>query len=128
MREAYRKKGWALTMSDHIVQCAREGAISSIREQSDEGCNIYGFIEVERSSGNFHFGPSHSYRHAKHHVSDVVNFAHRSFNISHRINELSFGDAFPGVKNPLDGAERTILSSTMLQVRLFWGRGGRRRK
>jgi len=41
------------------------------------------------------------------HVHDLQPFRMSSWNISHRINRISFGKEFPGVINPLDGVEKT---------------------
>ncbi|KAL2503815.1 Endoplasmic reticulum vesicle transporter protein [Abeliophyllum distichum] len=76
VREAYRKKGWAMSNPDLIDQCKREGFLQQIKDEEGEGCNIYGFLDVNKKD---------------------------SFNISHKINRLAFGDYFPGVINPLDG-------------------------
>ncbi|GJN31320.1 hypothetical protein PR202_gb19706 [Eleusine coracana subsp. coracana] len=58
VRDAYRKKGWALTNVELIDQVLRP-----------------------------------------------ILFPSSHFNISHKINKLSFGKEFPGVVNPLDGVE-----------------------
>ncbi|KAJ4701306.1 Endoplasmic reticulum-Golgi intermediate compartment protein 3 [Melia azedarach] len=41
------------------------------------------------------------------HVHDILAFQKDSFNISHKINKLAFGEHFPGVVNPLDGVHWT---------------------
>lgn len=33
VRSAYRKKGWALTNTDHIEQCSHDGYLEAIKEQ-----------------------------------------------------------------------------------------------
>nr|CAD1833155.1 unnamed protein product [Ananas comosus var. bracteatus] len=87
VREAYQKKGWGLSNPDLIDQCMREGFIQKIKDEQGEGCNIHGFLEVNKVAGNFHFAPGK-----------------KRYNLSHRINKLSFGREFPGAINPLDGA------------------------
>jgi len=42
------------------------------------------------------------------HVHDLMNFNVELFNVSHTINELSFGAPFPGVVNPLNGKIQTV--------------------
>ncbi|KAJ8768126.1 hypothetical protein K2173_021066 [Erythroxylum novogranatense] len=105
VREAYRKKGWALTYPDLIDQCKREGFIQKIKEEEGEGCSIYGALEVNKVAGNFHFIPGKSFHHSHFQVHDLLALQKDSYNVSHRINRLSFGAHFPGVVNPLDGAE-----------------------
>uniref|UniRef100_A0A0D3DKI3 Endoplasmic reticulum vesicle transporter C-terminal domain-containing protein n=1 Tax=Brassica oleracea var. oleracea TaxID=109376 RepID=A0A0D3DKI3_BRAOL len=102
VREAYRKKGWGVTNPDLIDQCKREGFLQRVKDEEGEGCNIYGFLEVNKVAGNFHFAPGKSFHQAGVHVHDLLAFQKDSFNISHKINRLTFGDYFPGVVNPLD--------------------------
>ncbi|EYU34273.1 hypothetical protein MIMGU_mgv1a014288mg [Erythranthe guttata] len=76
-----------------------------IKDEDGEGCNIYGFLDVNKVAGNFHFAPGKSFQQSNVHVHDLLAFQKDSFNISHTINRLAFGDYFPGVVNPLDGVE-----------------------
>ncbi|KAL9245162.1 hypothetical protein vseg_018842 [Gypsophila vaccaria] len=107
VREAYRKKGWAMSNPDLIDQCKREGFLQKIKEEEGEGCNIYGSLEVNKVAGNFHFAPGKSFYHAGVIVHDLMAFQKESFNITHKINRLTFGDYYPGVINPLDGVHWT---------------------
>ncbi|KAK6945696.1 Endoplasmic reticulum vesicle transporter, C-terminal [Dillenia turbinata] len=138
VREAYRKKGRAMTNPDLIDQvgfkqsahqgdrfgwatvkfslltmdfafgcltiriCKREGFLQKIKDEEGEGCNIHGFLEVNKVAGNFHFAPGKSFHQSGIHVYDLLAFQKDSYNISHTINRLAFGDYFPGVVNPLD--------------------------
>ncbi|KAI5084366.1 hypothetical protein GOP47_0000535 [Adiantum capillus-veneris] len=112
VREAYRKKGWGLSNPDLIDQCKREGWLSKIKEEEGEGCNVYGSLEVNKVAGNFHFAPGKSFQQSNMHVHDFLAFQKESFNVSHKINELSFGPHFPGVVNPLDKAVRNQTTSS----------------
>ncbi|CAI7734001.1 unnamed protein product [Closterium sp. NIES-53] len=105
VREAYRKRGWAFTNPDSIEQCKKEGFTETIRAQEGEGCNMYGFLEVNKVAGNFHFAPGKSFQQGGLHVHDLMPFQHMTFNVSHVINSLSFGAKFPGLVNPLDGVK-----------------------
>ncbi|XP_022131921.1 endoplasmic reticulum-Golgi intermediate compartment protein 3-like [Momordica charantia] len=105
VREAYRTKGWAVSNPDLIDQCKREGFLQRIKDEDGEGCNIYGFLEVNKVAGNFHFAPGKSFQQSNVHVHDVLAFQKDSFNISHKINRLTFGEYFPGVVNPLDSVQ-----------------------
>ncbi|KAH9611460.1 hypothetical protein KSS87_009110 [Heliosperma pusillum] len=136
VREAYTKKGWAISNPDIIdqvssscyihrstesadgcnhmasdvqlyVSCKREGFLQKIKEEEGEGCNIYGSLEVNKVAGNFHFAPGKSFHQSGFIVHDLLAFQKDSFNISHKINRLTFGDYYPGVVNPLDGVEWT---------------------
>ncbi|KAF6154060.1 hypothetical protein GIB67_018982 [Kingdonia uniflora] len=107
VREAYRKKGWALSNPDFIDQCKREGFFQKIKEEDGEGCNIHGFVEVNKVAGNFHFSPGKSFRQSNFQLFDLLALQTENFNISHKINKLSFGEKFPGIINPLDGVQWT---------------------
>ncbi|KAG0471663.1 hypothetical protein HPP92_016209 [Vanilla planifolia] len=105
VREAYSKKGWGMSNPDLIDQCKREGFLQRIKDEDGEGCNIYGFLDVNRVAGNFHFAPGKSFQQSNIHVHDLLAFQKESFNVSHQVNKLAFGDYFPGVVNPLDGIQ-----------------------
>lgn len=107
VREAYQKKGWAMSNVDLIDQCKREGFLQRIKDEAGEGCNVYGFLEVNKVAGNFHFAPGKSFHQSNGHVHDLLAFQRDTFNITHKINRLAFGDYFPGVVNPLDGVQWT---------------------
>uniref|UniRef100_A0A061R484 Endoplasmic reticulum-golgi intermediate compartment protein 3-like n=1 Tax=Tetraselmis sp. GSL018 TaxID=582737 RepID=A0A061R484_9CHLO len=103
VREAYRRKGWALVGLDGIVQCDKEGFHNRIKEQAGEGCHIWGSIAVNKVAGNIHFAPGKSFQQGHMHVHDLLPFNTDKFDLSHTIHKLSFGGDFPGVVNPLDG-------------------------
>ncbi|RAL49469.1 hypothetical protein DM860_012902 [Cuscuta australis] len=104
VREAYRKRGWAISNTDLIDQCKREGFIQKVKDEEGEGCNIHGSLEVNKVAGNFHFSPGKSFHHSNIHLSDLLALQTDSYNISHTINKLAFGPSIPGVVNPLDKA------------------------
>ncbi|KAG1366496.1 endoplasmic reticulum-Golgi intermediate compartment protein 3 [Cocos nucifera] len=81
VREAYRKKGWGLSNPDLIDQCKREGFLQRIKDEEGEGCNIYGFLEVNKVAGNFHFAPGKSFQQSNMHVHDLLPFQKDSFNV-----------------------------------------------
>ncbi|KAL6515300.1 hypothetical protein OROHE_018932 [Orobanche hederae] len=105
VREAYRKKGWGMTNTDLIDQCKREGFVQKVKEEEGEGCNIHGSLEVNKVAGNFHFAPGKSFHQQNVHLFDLLALQAESYNISHKINKLSFGDPIPGIVNPLDGVQ-----------------------
>ncbi|XP_058080097.1 uncharacterized protein LOC131228222 [Magnolia sinica] len=107
VREAYRKKGWGLTNVDLIDQCKREGFVQKIKEEEGEGCNIHGILEVNKVAGNFHFSPGKGFHQSNIFLQDLLALQAESYNISHKINKISFGEEFPGVVNPLDGVQWT---------------------
>ncbi|KAG6789074.1 hypothetical protein POTOM_005158 [Populus tomentosa] len=86
-------------------ECKREGFVQMIKDEEGEGCNINGSLEVNRVAGNFHFVPGKSFHQSNFQLLDLLDMQKESYNISHRINRLAFGDYFPGVVNPLDGIQ-----------------------
>lgn len=50
VREAYRRRGWAFKNADTIEQCKREGFTQKMQEQKNEGCQVYGILEVNKVS------------------------------------------------------------------------------
>lgn len=105
VREAYRKKGWGLSNPELIDQCTREGFISQIKEEEGEGCNINGFVDVSKVAGNFHFAAGKALHQSQNFISNLLDIPLGEYNISHKINKLTFGEDFPGVVNPLNGAQ-----------------------
>lgn len=102
VREAYRKKGWALSEVDNIKQCTREGWKDKLKAQKDEGCLVTGHLEVNKVAGNFHFAPGKSFQQHHVHVHDLQPFGSTQFNLTHHIRHLSFGYEYPGIRHPLD--------------------------
>ncbi|XP_071105582.1 endoplasmic reticulum-Golgi intermediate compartment protein 3-like [Haliotis cracherodii] len=102
VREAYRKKGWAFNNPSGIEQCKREGWSEKMSAQKNEGCRVFGYLEVNKVAGNFHFAPGKSFQQHHVHVHDLQAFGGQKFNITHRIKHLSFGTDYPGIINPLD--------------------------
>ena len=50
MREAYRRRKWAVPPAIDIEQCRRDEAAQIASEQLNEGCKIYGHLEVNKVS------------------------------------------------------------------------------
>mmetsp|Transcript_24025 Transcript_24025/g.62745 ORF Transcript_24025/g.62745 Transcript_24025/m.62745 type:complete len:386 (+) Transcript_24025:28-1185(+) len=102
VREAYRIKGWAFNNADGIVQCEREGWSDKMKDMAEEGCNMHGFLLVNKVAGNFHFAPGKSFQQHNVHIHDLQPFGKKSFNMTHYVRRLSFGTEYPGLVNPLD--------------------------
>ncbi|XP_055537873.1 endoplasmic reticulum-Golgi intermediate compartment protein 3 [Wyeomyia smithii] len=115
--DAYRKKQWNPTL-DSFEQCKHEVAgekLSLEAKAFNEGCQIYGSMEVNRVGGSFHIAPGKSFSISHIHVHDVQPFASSRFNTSHRINTLSFGEEFGfGQTGPLDSTEQIAEEGAMM--------------
>ena len=70
-----------------------------------EGCNLFGFLEVNKVAGNFHVAPGKAFQSAQGQlVHEFKPFDTHTYNVSHQIHSLSFGVHYPNRVNPLDGA------------------------
>lgn len=106
VREAYRVRGWAFTNPESISQCQAEGFSKLLEESRGEGCQVYGYLLVNKVAGNFHFSPGKSFQAGGAHVHDYALFKQTWFNMTHTVSSLSFGQQFPGIVNPLDGVTK----------------------
>jgi hypothetical protein len=68
------------------IQCKSEGFLQRIKDEEGEGCNIYGFLEVNKVAGNFHFAPGKSFQQSGVHVHDLLAFQKDSFNVSYDLD------------------------------------------
>lgn len=102
LKEAYRLRGWALPNLDNFIQCKRDGWAEKLKAQNNEGCRIYGHVEVNKVAGNLHIAPGRSVQQQHMHVHDMHSFAGYKFNLSHHIRQFSFGVHYPGQFDPLD--------------------------
>ncbi|KAA8492776.1 Endoplasmic reticulum-Golgi intermediate compartment protein 3 [Porphyridium purpureum] len=104
----YREKGWSITDLSVFEQCVRGGNHTNlaVKLRPGEGCRIEGYIEVAKVAGNFHISPGHTFSFNGRHLHDMSAFLQRGIDLSHTINHLSFGESFPGAKNPLDGVSK----------------------
>jgi len=122
VREAYRIRTWKFDPRG-VDQCKGVEGVASYTDAEErafkEGCQIYGYLEVNRVGGSFHVAPGKSFSISNVHVHDIQPFASTDFNLTHRIRHLSFGrqleDGGSHV-NPLDGVESTASKgATMFQ-------------
>lgn len=71
---------------------------------NEEGCLVYGSLDVQRVAGNFHI----SVHGLNIFVAQMIFGGATHVNVSHVINDLSFGPKYPGIHNPLDGTVRIL--------------------
>jgi hypothetical protein len=62
VREAYRIRGWAFSNPEGIAQCNNEGFLKNLEAVRGEGCQVYGYLLVNKVAGNFHFSPGKSFQ------------------------------------------------------------------
>ncbi|KAK2704158.1 hypothetical protein QYM36_017523 [Artemia franciscana] len=113
VRDAYQRKGWRFVPST-VDQCKDQAEVRKADKAFKEGCQIYGHLEVNRVSGSFHIAPGRSFAISDVHVHDVQPYLSSDFNLTHRINKLSFGAAIPGAISPLENTEITAATGGMM--------------
>ena len=114
--DAYRDKKWNPN-TESFEQCKNEKKLEGefAKKAFDEGCNVFGTMEVNRMGGSFHIAPGRSFSINHIHVHDVQPFSSSKFNTSHRINKLTFGGEFGfGHTNPLDDLEVTAKETAIM--------------
>lgn len=103
--------GWNVDM-DSIEQCKdQKGRSKSASVDMKEGCQVYGNLEVNRMGGSFHIAPGKSFSINHIHVHDVQPYSSSSFNTSHVINHLSFGQRMDYAKTHLDDLKAVDMES-----------------
>ena len=114
VRDKYRKKGWAFT-PETVEQCKGEAVTDLFSKDgsgTSEGCEISGDIDLTTVNGNVHFAPGASVtagaKSGQMTVAQLMQFTFETFNITHEIKSLSFGNHYPGIINPLDGEKRGV--------------------
>ncbi|KAL6778898.1 hypothetical protein ACKKBG_A04140 [Auxenochlorella protothecoides x Auxenochlorella symbiontica] len=105
VREAYRRRGWAVRDTATVIQCAEDHYLEEIKASRGEGCRIYGALSINKVAGNLHLAPGKSYQAGHMHVHDTSPFVGEVFDFSHTIDNLAFGQEYPGMHNPLDGVD-----------------------
>ncbi|TRY54811.1 hypothetical protein DNTS_001778 [Danionella cerebrum] len=74
--------------------------------QPPNACRIHGHLYVNKVAGNFHITVGKAIPHPRGHAHLAALVSHETYNFSHRIDHLSFGEEIPGLLNPLDGTEK----------------------
>ena len=81
------------------------GIENAFQNKNKEGCEVMGYLEVNRIPGSFSISPGKSLQLGMSHIQlNVVS----NLNMTHTINRLAFGEAFPGALNLLDKNTRHL--------------------
>jgi len=102
VKQQYLKKSWKFNPTI-VDQCKGEIMTEEQQRALSEGCQVYGYLEVNRVGGSFHIAPGKSFSLNHIHVHDVQPFSTTDFNLTHTIRHLSFGRNVPGKTDPIDG-------------------------
>lgn len=98
-------------LQDVLFKGAIKGAPNAEPQSEDSStsfsaCRIRGHMYVNKVAGNFHITVGKSIPHPRGHAHLAALVSHDTYNFSHRIDHLSFGEAMPGLISPLDGTEK----------------------
>jgi hypothetical protein len=110
VKNAYMQKGWLFDPGLDVKQCRH--VVDSDEEQG-EGCNIHGTIALSSGGGNLHIAPSRAFANfgtekESNAFVQLLRMAFDTYNVTHTIHKLRFGQEFPGHVHPLDGQSRFI--------------------
>uniref|UniRef100_H3AFY6 Endoplasmic reticulum-Golgi intermediate compartment protein n=1 Tax=Latimeria chalumnae TaxID=7897 RepID=H3AFY6_LATCH len=100
------------SLQDILFKSAFKGAPTALPPREDslpeppDACRIHGHLYVNKVAGNFHITVGKAIPHPRGHAHLAALVSHDSYNFSHRIDHLSFGEILPGIINPLDGTEK----------------------
>ncbi|XP_029455856.1 endoplasmic reticulum-Golgi intermediate compartment protein 2 [Rhinatrema bivittatum] len=100
------------SLQDVIFKSAIKSATTAMPPREDhssqprDACRIHGHLYVNKVAGNFHITVGKAIPHPRGHAHLAALVSHDTYNFSHRIDHLSFGELLPGLINPLDGTEK----------------------
>ncbi|MBN3306004.1 ERGI2 protein, partial [Amia calva] len=100
------------SLQDVIFKTVLKGAPTALPPREDvatqppNACRIHGHLYVNKVAGNFHITVGKAIPHPRGHAHLAALVSHETYNFSHRIDHLSFGEEIPGIINPLDGTEK----------------------
>jgi len=107
VQQAYNAKGWGFNDPHRIVQCVQEGFMENLKSQKDEGCRVHGYLSVNRVTGNVNIVPGKLIlKNSQYVVDSEIYQLNNIFNLTHTITHVSFGEDYPGMKNPLNGVSK----------------------
>lgn len=111
--QAYTKKRWKSELLRYSAeQCIREGRDKTEPKKmaKGQGCNLSGYMMLNRVSGNFHIAMGEGIERDGRHIHTYMPEDAPNFNASHVIHELSFGP--PVGSEPLSGSTKIVTADT----------------
>jgi len=111
--EAYEKKRWKTELLRYTAeQCVREerDKMEPKNMTKGEGCNLSGYMTVNRVSGNFHIAMGEGIERDGRHIHTYVPEDAPNFNASHIIHQLGFGPE--DGRESLNGATKIVTEKT----------------
>jgi predicted nucleic acid-binding Zn ribbon protein len=109
--DAYKKKSWNWDMLQYTAeQCIREGRDHQEPKRMTKGmgCNLSGYMTVNRVAGNFHIAMGEGVERDGRHIHSFVPEDAPNFNASHIIHQLTFGPGDDDDGSPLNGLVKIV--------------------
>lgn len=106
VKEAFLHSDLSLEEAEKKEQCVRETIETEKLAQDGEGCRFTGKMFVNRVAGNFHVALGRTFHRKGRMVHQFRPGQEHSYNSSHIIHFLSFGEPLPGYSGPLDGVTK----------------------
>jgi len=100
------------SLGDILKEYFPNGIEAAFENKDQEGCEVKGYLEVNRIPGSFVISPGRSLSLGLQMVKLNVK---TNLNLTHTIHRLSFGESFPGLVSPLDGTQRSIPANSVQQ-------------
>lgn len=113
VEKAYRGKRWRTDMVIYTAeQCVREGRDKQKPKKMSkgQGCNLSGYMTVNRVAGNFHIAMGEGLERDGRHIHSFLPEDTPNFNTSHIIHELSFGPLLEDAT--LNGVTKIVTEET----------------
>lgn len=110
---AYTKKRWKSDLLRYTAeQCIREGRDKQEPKKMTrgQGCNLSGYMTLNRVSGNFHIAMGEGIERDGRHIHTYLPEDAPNFNSSHIIHQLSFGPE--NGSEPLNGIVKIVTEDT----------------
>lgn len=111
--EAYNEKKWKTDLLQYTAeQCVREGRDKAEPKKmtKGQGCNLSGYMTVNRVAGNFHVAMGEGIERDGRHIHTYNPEDAENFNASHIIHQLSFG--LEDGTEALNGATKIVTEAT----------------
>lgn len=109
---AYARTGISVLDSAEFEQCRDEHYPEHLEANKNNGCRVQGSLLVSKVKGHLHFAPGTSFGDLTVHTHDTTQYMRMNmpFDMTHTINEFSFGDhtANIGQEDPLAGFTNRI--------------------
>uniref|UniRef100_A0A7N6B8L7 Endoplasmic reticulum-Golgi intermediate compartment protein n=1 Tax=Anabas testudineus TaxID=64144 RepID=A0A7N6B8L7_ANATE len=107
-------------LQEVLYKTLLKGSPTALPPRSDasmeplNACRIHGHAYVNKVAGNLHITVGKPIHHPQGHAHIAAFVSHESYNFSHRIDHLSFGEEIPGIINPLDGTEKITYNNNQM--------------